>query len=178
MRARNIALIVLLAIFFVFTAANWSVISTPVPTSLLVTRVQAPIGLFLLGFTVLIIVAFALLIAVQQASVLVETRRTGKELAAQRALADQAEASRFTELRKYIEEELQRLDQLGGRRQGEVLERIDLLESALRIHIEETGNSMAASLGEVDDHVERLAATRDGTSADAPDTRAATRTAA
>lgn len=160
MRARTIAMMVLLALFTVFTVANWGGITALTPTSLLVTTVQAPLGLLLLGFTALVVVGFLVLIAVQQTHVLVETRRAGRELTAQRALADQAEASRFTELRLYLDEELRRLDSLGGVRQDALIERLELMEAALRIHIEETGNSMAASLGEVDDHVERLAATR------------------
>jgi hypothetical protein len=43
-----------------------------------------------------------------QATLIVESRRQSKELQAQRELADRAEASRFTELRDFIGQELAR----------------------------------------------------------------------
>jgi uncharacterized integral membrane protein len=158
MGLRTFVLLLMVVLFAAFTAVNWSAFTAPTTLSFVFGTVQAPLGLLLLGFIVLIASVFLLLLAVQQATVLVETRRAAKELSAQRALADQAEASRFTELRRHVDEALQRIDGNEGARQEAILQRIDRLETSLRTHIEQTGNSLAASVGEVDDRIERLAA--------------------
>ena len=67
----------------------------PTHLSLIVADVQAPLGLVMLGLLAGVSCMFVLMIAYIQGTVLVETRRHAKELAAQRELADKAEASRF-----------------------------------------------------------------------------------
>jgi uncharacterized integral membrane protein len=155
MRTRAIVLAVLLLLFVTFTLANWSGITTPTQVSLLVATIEAPLGLILLTLLIVVIAVFLFMMLFQQAGVIRETRRLERELAAQRALADQAEASRFTELRKYLDRRLDRLDE-GGSSDESLSERIDRLETALREHIDHTGNTLAAYIGEVDDRVERL----------------------
>lgn len=159
MKLRTFALIVLLALFAAFVAVNWEAFVAPTTLSFVLGAVQAPLGLLLLGVIVLVAALFLLLIAMQQATVLMETRRTAKELNAQRALADQAESSRFTELRAHLDQVLQQAGRDADVRQRKLEERLDSLEAALRIHVEQTGNSLAASIGEVDDRIERLVTT-------------------
>jgi uncharacterized integral membrane protein len=156
MKLRAVVLVVLAALLTAFMFANWAAITAPTQVSLIVAQVQAPLGLILLLCLVVVVVVFLFLMVFQQAGVILETRRYAKELAAQRTLADQAEASRFTELRKHLDGRLDRLDPQGGSPEESLIERIDRLEVALRTHIEHTGNSLAAHLGEVDDRVERL----------------------
>jgi hypothetical protein len=86
------------------------------------------------------VLVFALYMAVWQGSILMDTRRHTKELQAQRALADQAEASRFTELRAVLQAEMAQLAQ-----------RLDASQQVLRREIQDSGNSIAAVLGEMDD---------------------------
>jgi uncharacterized integral membrane protein len=156
MKLRVVVLLVLLALLLVFTLANWSAINAPTQVSLLVTRVEAPLGFILLSFLVIVIVVFLFLMVFQQAAVILEARRYAKELAAQRTLADQAEASRFTELRKHLDARIDRLEQGGGSPEETLVARIDRLEVALREHIDHAGNTLAAYIGEVDERVERL----------------------
>jgi biopolymer transport protein ExbB/TolQ len=157
MKVRAIVLGVLLVLVVAFTLANWPAISATTQVSLLVGHVEASIGFILLTFLVVVSGVFLFLMVVQQAGMIRETRRFSKELAAQRTLADQAEASRFTELREFIGRRLDRLDAGGGGASEEPLTaRIDRLETALREHIDRTGNTLAAYIGEVDDRVERL----------------------
>ena len=71
----------------------------PATPSLVFGTVQAPLGLVMLvitRFIAAIFVAYALWL---QGSALLETRRMTRDLAAQRQIAGQAEASRFTEVR-------------------------------------------------------------------------------
>lgn len=160
MKLRTFLAVLLLAVFTVFVAVNWSAINAPTTVSLVFDTVQAPLGLLLLGFAVLIAALFLLLLLVQQAGVIVETRRAAKELSAQRTLADQAEASRFTELRRHIDAELQRYDELAVARHETLVQQVTVVLNDLRTHLDQTGNTMAAQIGELDDRVERLVATR------------------
>jgi hypothetical protein len=98
---------------------------------------------------------FLLYVVYLQASALLDTRRQALELRNNRQLADQAEASRFTELRAYLETEQGRQLAQQGEVQSVLLARIDQLEQALRTELEQTGNSLAASLGELEDRLDR-----------------------
>jgi uncharacterized integral membrane protein len=156
MKVRAIVLSILLGLLLVFTLANWSAITAPTQVSLLVARIDAPLGLILLIFLVVTTLVFLFLMVYQQAGAIMETRRAAKELAAQRALADEAEASRFTELRKHLDVRLDRLQEEMHSPEDALSARIDRLEAALREHIDHAGNTLAAYIGEVDDRVERL----------------------
>ena len=161
MNLRTMLIVVLLAAFAGFLVLNWSVVTAPTTLSFGFWTAQAPLGLLLLGFTVLITAMFLFLLVVQQATVLVETRRAAKELTAQRTLADQAEASRFTALGEHMDEELRRLEAQAATRQDALAQRLDELEQALRTHVDQAGNSLAAFIGELDDRVERIEGARE-----------------
>jgi GH15 family glucan-1,4-alpha-glucosidase/uncharacterized integral membrane protein len=156
MRIRAIFLVVVLGLLLTFILANWSAITAPAPVSLLVARVDAPLGLILLAFLLIVTLVFLFLLVYQQAGAIFETRRAAKELAAQRMLADEAEASRFTELRKHLDVRLDRLHEDRGSPEAALTARIDRLETALREHIDHAGNTLAAYIGEVEERIERL----------------------
>src|SRR5690606_11027553 len=78
-----------------------------------------------------------------QGSVLLETRRHTKELHAQRELADRAEASRFTELRVFLETQHQQSH-------AAVLQRLDVLENHLAARAQESDNTTAAYVGQLE----------------------------
>jgi uncharacterized integral membrane protein len=155
MKAPTLVLLVVLAVIVVFAAVNWSAIVAPATVSLLVTDIQAPLGLLLLGITVLITALFLIFVLYLQTTVLLDARRHSRELQAQRELADKAEASRFTDLRSYLDIELRKLaEQVAESRVG-VTSRIDLAQQDLRTTIEQSGNSLAAYIGELEDRLER-----------------------
>jgi uncharacterized integral membrane protein/uncharacterized coiled-coil protein SlyX len=161
MNLRTVLMVALLAAFAGFLVLNWSVVTAPTTLSFGFWTAQAPLGLLLLGFTVLITAMFLFLLVVQQATVLVETRRAAKELTTQRTLADQAEASRFTVLGEHMDEELRRLEAQAATRQDALAQRLNELEQALRTHVDQASNSLAAFIGELDDRVERIEAARE-----------------
>ena len=109
-----------------------------------VTAVEAPVGLVMLGVVVLVVLAFGAYLVVWQSAILLESRRQTKELQAQRTLADQAEASRFTELRVIVHDELERL-----------ADRMTQALDALRAEIRDHANSLAATIAEIDDRMQR-----------------------
>ena len=120
MNAPTLLLLVVLILVVIFAGVNWGVITAPTTVSLLVTDIQAPIGLIMFGLTILVSVLFLVFVAYLQTSVHLDTRRHSRELRAQRELADQAEASRFTELRGFLETELRQLAaQIAESRAGE-----------------------------------------------------------
>lgn len=142
MRTRTLLVILVIALVTGFAAVNWDAFTTATTLSLGpgLGSVQAPLGLVMLGLMGAMVLVFALYMAVWQGSILMDTRRHTKELQAQRALADQAEASRFTELRAVLQAEMAQLAQ-----------RLDASQQVLRREIQDSGNSIAAVLGEMDD---------------------------
>jgi uncharacterized integral membrane protein len=154
---RTLALVIAFLLFTIFAAVNWPAFTAPTTLSFVVGSIEAPLGLILLGVIVFVCAAFLLLLAVQQASVLVETRRMAKELSAQRTLADQAEASRFTDLRAYIDQVLQRDRPGGAGIPVDLAARLDRIEAGFKAQAEHS-NTLAATIGELDDRIERLLA--------------------
>jgi predicted deacetylase len=110
MPLRTVLLLVLLLAVALFAALNWSAFLAPTTLSLGVTEVQAPLGLILLGLIAFITALFLAYLVYLQTTVLMESRRHAKELQVQRELADQAEASRFTELRAHLDSRLTEME--------------------------------------------------------------------
>lgn len=154
MQLRNILLIFILSVLVIFAAINWSAIIEPTPISLIFTTVQAPLGLILLTITALLAVFFLTFVVYMQSSILMERQRLSRDLETQRQLANQAEASRFSELRAYLETELQQLATSNQDMQNHVETRLTSLEQTLNATIEQTGNTLSAYIGELEDRLE------------------------
>ncbi|HYD33385.1 MAG TPA: LapA family protein [Methylophilaceae bacterium] len=154
MPIRYILLIVVLSFLVIFAAINWAAIMQPTPISLIFTTIQAPLGLILLTATALLAVFFLGFMVYLQSTMLMERQRVTRELEAQRELANQAEASRFSELRSYLENELEQLLARNRELQQHIDARLVHLEQALNISIEQSGNSLSAYIGELEDRLE------------------------
>ncbi len=137
--------ILVMGLLAAFVIANWNVLSMPVEVSVLVATVQAPAGIILLGATALLLVLLGAYTLTLHTSTLLEARRHARELREQRLLADQAEASRFTEL--------------GTAMRAEFAE----LRATMQRAASESANSLAASIGEVEDKLDRALLERSGT---------------
>ena len=156
MRIGTILLLLVLAATAGFVMLNWDAVLAPADLSIGVTTVKMPLGLVMLGLMALITALFLILVVWLQTSVLLETRRQSREIKASRELADQAEASRFTELRSFIEAEFGRRGSgQGGESQAVVLARVEQLDRDLRLLIEQSGNTLAAYIGELEDRLEK-----------------------
>lgn len=161
MPVRTILLLVIVGAIAIFAALNWSAFMAPTTLSLGFTEVQAPLGLVLLGMIAFLTTLFLVFIVYLQTSVLLEARRHAKELNANRELADQAEASRFTDLRGYLEAEMQRVSDRDAQAMATVLARLDDVERDLRSTVEQSGNTLAAYIGELEDRLDRTAQGQD-----------------
>lgn len=151
MKLRTLLLLLVLLAIAGFTLLNWTVIMAPTALSLGVADIQAPLGLILLGLMVALIAMFLVYLLYLQTTVMFDARAHAKELQSNRHLADQAEASRFTELRTFLDSEFKRQYAADGEGKVALLARIDQLERELRLAVEQSGNSLAASIAEMDD---------------------------
>lgn len=143
MRSRLVLLVVAILLVAGFAALNWAEVMRPSPLLFGAFVADAPLGLILLSLLGLATVAFVLSAGAIRTRSLMETRHHYKELEAQRLLADKAEASRFTELRQYLEENLRQL-----RERDTIL--TTELQRELRTHNEASNRMLAARLNELE----------------------------
>ena len=130
----------------------------PTTLSLAFATVQAPLGLIMLGVTAILGALFLLYVVYIQTTVILDARRSARELHAQRELADQAEASRFTALQAFLETRLQKLEEGFAAAQARA-------EGEFRSSVELATNTLAAYIGEAEDRIERRIADRGPTPA-------------
>jgi uncharacterized integral membrane protein len=156
MKLQSLLLLVILLAVTIFAALNWGVFVSPTELSLGYTTVNMPLGLIMLGLLALVTTLFLAFVVYLQGSVLLEARRHSKELQANRALADQAEASRFTELRTFLEGELKKQAVHVDATRDTLLARVDKLELEFQSFMEQSGNTLAAYIGELEDRIEKI----------------------
>ena len=111
MRIRVFPVLLLLLLAGLFALLNWPAFAATTTLSLGFTTVQASPALVMLVLVALLGMAYVASVVYLQGAALLESRRLGKELQAQRELADKAEASRFTELRQHLDAQLRELRQ-------------------------------------------------------------------
>lgn len=139
----------------VFTLDNWNVLMTPTELSFVAFRVEAPMGLILLGTIVGFVALFSMYVLILRTTMLMDARRYERELHAQQKLAEQAEASRLSELRGQLEQSFAELRDTADTTRKELGTRMDNMEQTLRNVIEESGRSLSAYIGEVEDKLDR-----------------------
>ncbi|MEO8165313.1 MAG: LapA family protein [Betaproteobacteria bacterium] len=155
MRVRSLVLLAVLILIGVFAIVNWKAIMTPMSLSLIVADVQAPLGLIMLAISAVLAVLFLLYMVYLQTSVLLDTRRHAREMQEQRELADKAEASRFTELRVFLQTELQKLEGQSREAQASLTARLDQVQRDLGATMAQTETSLSAYIGELEDRLHR-----------------------
>jgi hypothetical protein len=155
MGVRSAFLFAILLLIAALAALNWGTLSAPVPVSLGFMTVSAPLGLMMLGLTVALAVFFLVYVLYLHSSVLLDTKRHNKEMQVQRDLADKAEASRFTELRNFLEAQENKHMAQNAERHAALLTRVGQLESVIRQRSEQSDNTVAAHIGQLEDRIER-----------------------
>jgi uncharacterized integral membrane protein len=155
MKVRTVLLLLVLLAIVIFSALNWTIITTPATLSLLVATVEAPLGLIMLGLLVLLTGVFAIFAGYHQTSTLLEARQQTRALEAQRKLADQAEASRITELQNLLNSALLRLEQQSVESRQATAARLDRLEQDLRAAVAQEGTTLSAYIGQLEDRLDR-----------------------
>lgn len=149
MSARTLFALLVLLLLVLFAWLNWGEITRPTSLSLGLTRVQAPLGL-VLGVALAVVSLLYLLFTIGlETAALLEVKRYAREVLHYKKLAEEAEQSRYTELRRYLEAELARLEEAEK-------EEIRALEARIGETLERHGNTLAAYIGELEDQVLRL----------------------
>ncbi|HEY6452712.1 MAG TPA: hypothetical protein VIX87_08950 [Steroidobacteraceae bacterium] len=144
MKPVNVLIWIVVVLAIVFVIINWATFGSPIQVSFGFARVSAPLGLVLLGLVLALTAAFVALLLAVQLRVVATQRRHSAELRAQRELVDKAEASRFTELRQYLERELDALRE--EQRACDQRVRDELLTAT---------NTLSACIGQIDERLER-----------------------
>ena len=157
MRFRTIVLILAIALVAAFVALNVDEFTRVSVLSLGFTTIQVSLGLVMLVLLVVATLVFLGNTLYVQSTNLLETRRYARELNTQRELADKAEASRFTELRSYLEVQALAAQQRETATSTALVERFAVQQKALLARMEQSDNSLAAYMGHMEDRLERRA---------------------
>ena len=155
MRIRTIFLIIAIVLVAGFAALNVDEFTRSSLLSLGFTTVQVPLGTVMLALLVATMLVFLTTTLYIQSTHLVETRNNARALNTQRELADKAEASRFTELRAYMEAQAaSSLQREAGIAQASD-DRMTQTLTALLARLDVSDNTTAAYMGQLEDRLER-----------------------
>ncbi len=136
MKALALLVLAAVALLAAFAALNWAALNAPVPVYLGPATVEAAPGVIVLAFALGFALALLAHAAWQRTAQLLEARRHAQEVRALRELAESAESSRLRELRAQLDAEF----------------------AAVRRTVEVSANGVAASVGQLDDKLDRLQA--------------------
>ena len=139
----------------IFTLANWAVLSTPTHLSFVAFSLDAPLGFVLLGVILVFVALFTAYVLFLRTAMLMDARHYAKALQVQQQLAEKAEASRLNDLRSQLDHEFSQLQTATEKNRTDINVRIEGMEQALLSAIEESGRSLSAYVGEVDDKLDR-----------------------
>jgi len=131
MYLRTLLIMLVLGALILFAAINWTAFVSPFKLSVVFTTVEAPLGLVLLGIAGLLTLLFLIYIVFLQSSSLLESRRQAREL--------------------------QKVALQNENAQAALMAKLEELERGLRSTMEQSVNSLAAYMGEIDDKLEKAA---------------------
>ena len=151
MRTRTIFLIITIVLVTGFAMLNVDEFTRTSVLKLGFTTMELPLGLVMLMLVIAILLIFLAVTLYMQSTYLLETRRYARDLTAQRELADKAEASRFTELRRYMEAQATLTVDREGAALAAMDRRVSQTEKRLLERLEQTDNTTAAYWGQHDD---------------------------
>lgn len=158
MRTRTIVLVVAILLVAGFAALNWAEIVRPTPLSFGLMVTSAPLGLILLGLLGITLVLFLASSAAMRTQSLMDYRSHQKTLEAQRELADKAEASRFIELRQFMDTHLKEMRERDAIAATEFDKAMLQSRREVQTQMEQTNRMIAARLNELEQRLEsRLA---------------------
>ena len=155
MRARTIFLIIAIVLVAAFATLNVDEFTRSSVLSVGFTTIQVPLGLVMLLLLVATMLVFLATTLYIQSTNLMESRQHTKELNAQRELADKAEASRFTELHRYLQSQADAALNRDAANATVLAERLAQTQTALMQRLDQSDRTTAAYLGEIEDRMER-----------------------
>jgi Na+-transporting methylmalonyl-CoA/oxaloacetate decarboxylase gamma subunit len=159
MRIRTILLVLAILLVAAFVALNMDEFSRISTLSLGFTTIQMSLGLVMLVLLAAATVIFLASALYMQSTNLLEMRKHTKELNSQRELADKAEASRFTELQNFLAAQAATQQQRQSAADAALAESFAQQQQALLARIEQSDNTLAAYMGQLQDKLDRAAPT-------------------
>ena len=156
MKVLSFVIVAILVLVAVFAAANWNVLIQTMPFSFVAFQIEGPLGIILLGITLVVVALVTGYSLVLRTNWLVESHRLNREVQKQRELAEQAEASRMSELRTMIELELTGVRTAIKETAALTVARTESAERTLSGTLNEAINSLNAHLGYFDDKLNRV----------------------
>ena len=154
MRTRTILLVVAILLVAGFAALNWSEVTRTSPLLLGPIVADAPLGAILLGLLGITLILFLASTAAMRTQSLMDYRHHVKELEAQRALADKAEASRFHELRSHLDEHLRRMGERDVTTSAEFDKAMMRNHREMQGQMEQMNRMLSARLNELEHRLE------------------------
>ena len=149
MKAVVLALLVAWALLAALAALNWGELSAVRVVSLGVASVPVPLFTMVLGPAILLTVLYIGAVAYLRIGAHRQAKQRDRELPASPAPADDTEASRYTALRSLLEE----LSARQAQSNSDLLARLDRQEQELRAAIDQAGDTLAASVCELEDRL-------------------------
>ena len=115
-------IIISIVLFFVilFAGLNWALFTTPSSLNLLFKELDAPLGIIMLIVIAILSVVYLITVGAIETGALVQNKRSTKELEKARKLAENEEQSRYNELKKYLGEELNKVNSRLNEIQGQL----------------------------------------------------------
>lgn len=154
MRIRTILLVLAILMVAAFVALNMDEFTRISTLSLGFMTVQVSLGLVMLVLLASATVVFLASALYMQSSNLLEMRKHTKELNSQRELADKAEASRFTELQAFLASQAAAQQQRQSEADAALAASFAQQQQALLARIEQSDNTLAAYMGQLQDKLE------------------------
>lgn len=154
MRARLIFLVLAIVLVSGFAALNWAEFSRTSPLNFGFFVMDAPLGTIMLGLLVLGLLAFIVSSGVLRSRMMITENRYTRDLQAQRDLADKAEASRFTELRQYLDSHFRENRQRDAVVSTEFEKSMLQSQRELRGQLEQMNQTLAKRLSELEGRME------------------------
>jgi hypothetical protein len=153
MRFRTIILILAILLVAGFVALNVDEFTRVSVLSLGFTTIQVSLGLVMLLLLIVTLVVFLVSTLYMQSKNVLEARTHTRELNAQRELADKAEASRFTELRAYLEAQTLAAQQRESALGTVLADRFAQQQQVLLARMEQMDNTLAAYMRQLEDRL-------------------------
>ncbi|MGD8922182.1 MAG: LapA family protein [Candidatus Zixiibacteriota bacterium] len=132
MKIRTLLMVIAVFAIAAFIALNWSAITMSTTLSLGVTNIEAPLGFLMLALLALFTVLFIVFVVYSRTSGFFKERNHSREMKETQELADNAETSRFTELRKFLGPELKKHAELYSETTATVMARLEQLDGLIR----------------------------------------------
>lgn len=110
-RVLNAAVVIAMGLTAAFAVLNWQTLLADAPLNLVVAKIQAPLGVVLLGLAAVLTVLFLIAYLRHQIVSMLETRKLIREMARLKDVAETAETSRIERLRADVMREFELLNE-------------------------------------------------------------------